>query len=128
MPLILPLNNRGRDGGHLQSLIKEKVIMKNKPIQILEIIRMLKTERDSKNSYWYPDSPDNNDTWYPSDKDIFNNVIHFLNKNEISNAVNLISRQDTLIRDAFIDIVSSVCPEAVLREWGEVEKTLLKAS
>lgn len=102
--------------------------MKNKPIQILEIIRMLKTERDSKNSYWYPDSPDNNDTWYPSDKDIFNNAIHFLNKNEISNAVNLISRQDTIIRDAFIDIVSSVFPEAVLREWGEVEKTLLKAS
>jgi len=38
MPLILPLNNRGRDGGHLQFLIKEKVIMKNKE-QLMEMTK-----------------------------------------------------------------------------------------
>ena len=101
--------------------------MNNQETQIQTIIRMIKNERDSKNSYWYPDAPENNDYWYPSDKDIFNSAIHFLNKKEISNAVNLISRQDTIIRDAFTDIVSSVFPEAVLRDWQSVEETLTQA-
>ena len=101
--------------------------MTNKETTIQTIIRMLTNEKDSKNIYWYPDAPANNDFWYPEDKEVFELAITFFKNNEITQAVNLFSRQDTIVRDAFTDIIQSVFPEVVFSNWSIIEETLINA-